>query len=83
MLPIGYNDAIVSDTDIRLSFFDRVRLLLGWKFALHLVTYCENVPGKVYSESRISIYRETKCSGLTGESCDTIRCRSFQSRDSE
>lgn len=56
-LPKGYNDGIYVDTDIHLSFWDRVKVLFGWKFSLNSVIYCENQPGKVFSESKVSIWR--------------------------
>ena len=66
-LPEGYIDAIYINTDIHLSFCDRVKVLLGWKFSLHSVTYCETLPGKVYSTSQIKIYRIRKLSFGSGE----------------
>jgi len=54
---VELKDTIHVDTDIHLSFWDRIKVLLGWKFSLNSVTYCENLPGKVYSKVEIKIYR--------------------------
>jgi len=64
-LPKGYRDAIHVDVDIHLSFLDRIKVLLGWRFLLSSMTYCENLPGKIYSESKVTIYRVHKSCGFT------------------
>jgi len=56
-LPMGYNDAIYTDSDIHLSLTDRLKVLFGWKFTFEIVTYCENTPGRVFSASKVSIWR--------------------------
>lgn len=63
-LPEGYRDAIYVDTEVHLSFLDRIRLLFGWRFCLYLVTYYERLPGKAYSEADVKIFRPRRRSKL-------------------
>lgn len=63
-LPEGYRDAIHSKTDVHLSFGDRIKILLGWKFSLLVITYCEYLPGKVYSTSQVEIFQKSKHVGF-------------------
>ncbi len=65
-LPSGYKDAIHVITDIHFCFWDRLKILLGWKVEIHSTTYCENLPGHVYSESMTDVYRIHKLSGKSG-----------------
>ena len=54
-LPEGYRDAIHVNIDIHLSWRDRLRVLFGAIIFVKAITYCENLPGRCYSESRILV----------------------------
>jgi hypothetical protein len=56
-LPAGYRDKLTTDTEIHFGFWDRVKILFGWKVELRCKTYVQYRPGKCYSESNVSVYR--------------------------
>ncbi|MEW6737502.1 MAG: hypothetical protein AB1489_39840 [Acidobacteriota bacterium] len=57
-LPDGYKDKITTFIEVQLGLKDKLKLLLGFSIEVKLVTYCQNVPGKVCSESSARVYRE-------------------------
>lgn len=59
-LPEGYRDALYTHTNIEFGFWDRIKILFGWKVNLNCKTFVEKRPGKCYSESEIFVYRERK-----------------------
>jgi hypothetical protein len=44
-LPDGFNDAVYSNTEFMLGFWDRVKLLFGWRLYYSTATLCESCPG--------------------------------------
>lgn len=54
-LPEGFKDCLHTSTGIHFDWKDRLRILFGAKVALKCRTYCENIPGKVYSESEVNV----------------------------
>jgi hypothetical protein len=63
----GFRDCIYSHTQIVFSFWDKVKILFGWKVKLDLETFTENRSGNVRSDSRIRVYREGKAGNGYGE----------------
>jgi hypothetical protein len=68
-LPEGFEDAIHSNIDIHLSFLadkelvtllDRVKVLFGFNFVVHAITYTQNKPGEVNTEVDVRIYLNRK-----------------------
>lgn len=58
-LPEGYKDGIYSDTTIKFSFKDKLKILFGYKVEIRTLTWCENVAGKTMNgESRVLVYRD-------------------------
>lgn len=55
-LPEGYKDCLHTNIEIHLDCKDRLRVLFGAKMNLKCLTYCENIPGKVYSESEVNVW---------------------------
>lgn len=55
-LPEGYADCLHTKTEIVFDWKDRLRILFGAKVSLKCRTYCENIPGKVYSESSANVW---------------------------
>jgi hypothetical protein len=66
-LPEGYKDAIYVESDIFLSLIDKIKLFFGWRFSIRAVTFCEERPGKVYSEVKARVYRTHKLSRGSGQ----------------
>lgn len=50
---IVYHDAIATDVVVHLAWFDRLRVLFGWKPRLHLHTDLEWSPGRYKSRDTI------------------------------
>jgi hypothetical protein len=59
-LPIGFRDAIYNDTQIQFGFWDRLKILFGWKVRLDMKTFTEKRQGKLLTESEIRVYRDRK-----------------------
>jgi hypothetical protein len=56
-LPNGYRDAIYMYVNIHLSLMDRIKILVGHDLLVKSITYCEDLVGKVFSESKVTLYR--------------------------
>lgn len=56
-LPPWAKDVIHTDVDIHFDFVDRLRILFGAKVHLRVRTDCEHAPGRVESESIVSVAR--------------------------
>jgi hypothetical protein len=44
-------DCIVNRVEIQMDWKDKLRVILGCAFHVHILTYCENKPGKIRSET--------------------------------
>lgn len=66
-LPAGYRDKLTTNTNIHFSFWDRVKILFGWKVELRCKTYVQHRPGRCYSESNVMVYRDRKLPQGWGE----------------
>lgn len=47
-----YRDIIKTRVQIKVGWIDRIRILISGGFFLEIDTRCENLPGRVESESR-------------------------------
>jgi hypothetical protein len=57
-LPAGYRDAIYTDTQIHFGYWDRLKILFGWKVRLEAKTFTQRRPGRCFTESNIHVFRE-------------------------
>lgn len=48
-------DTIHTNVTVYFGFFDRLRILLGGKVFVQIKTYCEEMPGRVHSESCVNV----------------------------
>ena len=62
--PPGYLDAVTTRTVIHLSWKDRLKVLFGRQIECTVVMYCENLPGKVYSETKVFVHHDRPLDNL-------------------
>lgn len=56
-LPAWAQDALITTVRVRLDWRDRLRVLFGQTLELRIETACETKPGRVESETTVSVYR--------------------------
>lgn len=56
-LPEWARDRLTSVVDIEFGWRDRFRILFGFKVELRVKNTCENIPGRVETETEIRVYR--------------------------
>ncbi|MBI3654147.1 MAG: hypothetical protein HY231_24205 [Acidobacteria bacterium] len=59
-LPAGYRDRLTTVTEIHFGFWDKVKILFGWKVELRSQTFVQHCAGKCYCEEDVSVYRPRK-----------------------
>jgi hypothetical protein len=61
-LPAGFRDAVINDIHVHFGFWDRLKILFGWKVDIRSKTYTQQRPGNLQSETTVSVYRPRKLS---------------------
>lgn len=57
-LPMGFRDAIYTDTQIHFGFWDRLKILFGFRVRVEAKTFTEERPGKCLTESEVHVFRD-------------------------
>jgi hypothetical protein len=59
-LPEGFEDAMITHTDITFGWRDAIGILLGCNCTLKCITYTEHRPGNCKSVSQVSVWNPTQ-----------------------
>lgn len=65
-LPEWAQDALITTVRVRLDWRDRLKVLFGQTLELRIETACETRPGRVESETTVSVYRPRRRSLVIG-----------------
>lgn len=56
MIPELYKDHINTEVYIDFDWLDRLRILFGYRVKVEIRTLCENLPGRVESQTTVHIF---------------------------